>query len=310
MISDGAILVDKHLGITSFDVVAQIKRMLQIRRVGHCGTLDPLAEGVVVVCLGRATKLARFITDADKSYTADILLGKATETFDRYGIVTGKADTDALSEGEIETALRSFEGDIRQMIPPYSAAKLNGKPMYKLARENVDVPIKYRSVRINKIDVLDISLPHMRISVDCSKGTYIRSLAHELGQKLGCGAHLYSLVRTRVGRFEIGDSLTLTQIAARKKLGLLEDSVIQLPELLEFPSLTVSDSIHAHVRNGRDIHGKDIERFSAEFAEGDRVAVVDRTGQLLAVGEALTASARFGANNQVDKPVFKYMRVL
>jgi tRNA pseudouridine55 synthase len=150
----------------------------------------------------------------------------------------------------------------------------------------------------------------VRISVDCSKGTYIRSLAHELGQKLGCGAHLYSLVRTRVGRFRIEDSLTLTRIAARKKLGLLDDVVIRLPELLDVPSLTVPDSIHVNVRNGRDIHCKDIERFSAEFAEGDRVAVVGREGQLLAVGEALAASARFGANNLVDQPVFKYMRVL
>lgn len=310
MISDGAILVDKHLGITSFDVVAQLKRILRIKRVGHCGTLDPLAEGVVIVCFGRATKLTRFIADADKSYTADILLGKTTETFDRYGVVTEEVSTDGLSESEIEEALRSFEGEIRQMVPPYSASKLAGKPLYKYARENVDVPVKYRSVRINRIEIQDMSLPHVRINVDCSKGTYIRSLAHELGRKLGCGAHLHSLVRTRIGRFTIDDSLSLTQIAARTKLGLLESVLLRLPELLDFPSLTVPDSIHAHVRNGRDIHSKDIERFSAEFAEGDSVAVVGREGQLLAVGEALAASARFCANNLVDQPVFKYKRVL
>ena len=310
MRSDGAILVNKHQGITSFDVISSLRRILGIRRIGHCGTLDPLARGLVVVCLGRATKLVQFLSHEDKRYEADIMLGRTTSTYDRYGVVTGESAVNAISTGEVETALGSFTGDIRQTVPPHSAAKYRGRPRYEYARNGVDIPAKNRDVTIHEIRLIEFGSPHVKIDVTCSKGTYIRSIAHELGQKLGCGAHLFSLSRLRVGRYKLEDALTLNQIAARKSLDRLSERIIDLPGLLEFPFLTVAEAKKPNIANGVDIFARDIERFSSGFERGQNVSLADSAGQLLAVGKALLASSEFEANKLASMPVFKYIRVI
>jgi tRNA pseudouridine55 synthase len=310
MRNDGAILVNKHQGITSFDVISSLRRILQIRRIGHCGTLDPLAHGLVVVCLGRATKLVQFLSHEDKRYEADIMLGRTTVTYDRYGVVTGVSPVNAISAGEVETALESFTGDVQQTVPPHSAVKYHGRPRYEYARNGVDIPAKSRDVTIHEIRLIEFASPHAIIDVTCSKGTYVRSIAHDLGRKLDCGAHLFSLSRLRVGRYRLEDALTLNQIAARKNLNRLSERIIDLPGLLEFPFLTVADAKKSNITNGVDIFARDIERFSSGFGRGEKVSLADSAGQLLAVGEALLASSELNANKTVGTPVFKYIRVI
>jgi tRNA pseudouridine55 synthase len=310
MIDDGAILVNKHQGITSFDVISSLRRILRIRQIGHCGTLDPLARGLVIVCFGRATKLVQFLSHEDKRYEADIKLGRTTSTYDRYGVVTGESAVDAISEEEVERALESFTGDIRQTVPPHSAAKYQGRPRYEYARNGINIPAKKREVTIHKIRLIEFVSPHVRIDVTCSKGTYIRSIAHELGRKLGCGAHLFSLSRLRVGRYSLEDALTLNQIAARKNLNRLSERIIDLPGLLDFPFLTVSEAKRLGIANGAGIFARDIERVSGGFGRGQKVSLTDSAGQLLAVCEALLASSELEANKSVSTPVFKYIRVI
>lgn len=281
-----------------------------MKRIGHCGTLDPLARGLVIVCFGRATKLVQFLTHEDKRYEADIMLGKTTVTYDRYGVVTDESAVDAISAREVETALEAFTGDIQQTVPPHSAVKYHGRPRYEYARNGIDIPAKNRQVTVHKIRLIEFVSPHVKIDVTCSKGTYIRSIAHELGQKLGCGAHLFSLSRLRVGRYRLEDALTLNQIAARKNLDRLSERIIDLPELLEFPSLTVAEAMKPNIANGVDIFARDIEQFSGGFGCGQKVSLADSEGQLLAVGEALLASSELEANKSVSTPVFKYIRVI
>lgn len=281
-----------------------------MKRIGHCGTLDPLARGLVIVCFGRATKLVQFLTHEDKRYEADIMLGKTTVTYDRYGVVTGESAVDAISAGEVETALEAFTGNIQQTVPPHSAVKYHGRPRYEYARNGIDIPAKNRQVTVHGIRLIEFVSPHVKIDVTCSKGTYIRSIAHELGQKLGCGAHLFSLSRLRVGRYRLEDALTLNQIAARKNLDRLSERIIDLPELLEFPFLTVTEAKKPNIANGVDIFARDIEQFSGGFGCGQKISLADSAGQLLAVGEALLASSELEANKLVSTPVFKYIRVI
>lgn len=310
MKSDGAVLVNKNHGITSFDVVAGLRRILETKRVGHCGTLDPLATGLLIVCFGRTTKLARFVADEDKQYTADILLGRTTTTFDRYGGVTGESAIDNITHGMIESALDSLTGTREQAVPRYSAAKHDGQPLYKYARKQIDVPVRHRKVTVYEIRMVDITLPHVVVEVVCSKGTYIRSLANELGSKLGCGAHLFALRRTRIGSRRLEDALTLSQISARKALGRLDEKVIPMSRLLNLPRLTVRESKASKIPNGVDMFARDIVEYSSGFRAGQTVSLVGSAGRLLAVGEALMPSSDIDRSRSVNVPILRYLRVV
>ncbi|MFH1892409.1 MAG: tRNA pseudouridine(55) synthase TruB [Candidatus Zixiibacteriota bacterium] len=308
--NDGMLLINKYHGITSFDVIARLRKILGVRRIGHCGTLDPIARGLILVCVGRATKLVQFLSSQEKEYTADILLGKSTNTFDRYGVVTRESDWSAISESDVLEALESFKGDIEQIVPPHSAVKYNGKPLYEYARKDIDVPVKRRMVTIRRIELLKFDPPHIKIEVVCSKGTYIRSLANDLGRKLGSGAHLFDLCRTRIGRFELDDALTLGQIGARRELGRLDEKLIALSDALKLPSLTVDDSCVSGIQGGADVLGSYITKASEDFEVGQRISLIDASGKLLAVGEVLIGSAELRMNKTDLNPVFKYIRVI
>jgi tRNA pseudouridine55 synthase len=265
---------------------------------------------LLIVCLGRATKLVRFLAADDKQYTADIMLGIATNTFDRCGAVTGVSGIDGVSRRDVETALDSLSGSRSQIVPGYSAAKYCGRPMYEYARKRIDLPERYRDVVINKIELKHLALPRVAIEVNCSKGTYIRSLANELGDKLGCGAHLFSLRRTSIGRHSLEDSLTLNQIAARKELERLDEKVIPISDILDFPALTVAESRIPKVADGVGALPRDIAGYSRGFSAGETVSLVASGGRLLAVGEALLASSDLERCRSMNLPVFKYLRVV
>lgn len=219
---NGIINVYKEKGFTSHDVVAKLRGILKQKKIGHTGTLDPDAVGVLPVCLGKGTRLCDMLTDETKTYVAGLLLGSETDTQDTSGTVLKEGDTSALTDEQVETVIASFVGNQMQIPPMYSALKVNGKKLYELAREGKEVERKARPVTFYAINILEMNLPHVKIEVTCSKGTYIRTLCHDIGQKLGCGGCMESLVRTKVGRFEISESLTLKEIEQLRDEALRE----------------------------------------------------------------------------------------
>lgn len=210
---NGIVNVYKERGYTSFDVVAKMRGIFQMRKIGHTGTLDPDAEGVLPVCLGKATKVCGLLTEKDKEYEAVMLLGTVTDTQDISGTVQKQTDVAATPQ-EVREAVESFVGGYLQTPPMYSALKVDGKKLCDLARAGVTVERRARPVKIYEIAILEIDLPRVRMKVSCSKGTYIRTLCHDIGETLGCGACMESLVRTRVSSFRVEDSLRLSEIEA------------------------------------------------------------------------------------------------
>lgn len=229
----GILNVYKEKGYTSHDVVAKLRGIVGQKKIGHTGTLDPDAEGVLPVCLGKATKVCDLLTDKDKTYRAVLLLGKTTDTQDLTGEVLNESDTCFLNEKEVETAIQGFIGEYRQIPPMYSALKVNGKKLYELAREGKVIERKARTVYIREIRILSIELPRVTMEVTCSKGTYIRTLCQDIGEKLGVGGCMESLLRTQVERFSLEDSKTLQNIQELKENGSLEQILIPVDSLFE-----------------------------------------------------------------------------
>ncbi len=206
---EGVLNIDKPTGLTSHDVVNQIRRLIGIRKVGHTGTLDPLATGVMVICVGRATRLAEYVVGQPKTYITEIRLGQETDTYDMEGAIVAQNPV-AVTEAELESALKQFQGEIKQIPPMYSAIKVEGQPLYRRARKGEVINRAARIVYIERLELLYWQSPLLRLHIECSSGTYIRSIAHDLGQLLGCGGSLSTLRRTAVGRFEVNDAVPLT----------------------------------------------------------------------------------------------------
>ena len=223
---DGIIVIRKEKGYTSHDVVAKLRGIFHMKKIGHTGTLDPDAEGVLPVALGKATKLVDLITDKEKTYEAVMRLGVVTDTQDMTGTILSQTEQISVTEKEVKEAAESFLGEQLQIPPMYSALKVNGKKLYELAREGKTVERKPRPVHFYQIEILEINLPLVRYRVVCSKGTYIRTLCHDMGEKLGCGAAMESLVRTKVGKFELKDAITLAQAEEAVKSGAIQDKVL------------------------------------------------------------------------------------
>jgi tRNA pseudouridine55 synthase len=206
---NGVLVINKPVGLTSTRIVARIKRILKAKKVGHAGTLDPLASGVLVVCINDATKLASTFLNDDKEYLFQIKLGEETVTHDAESKVIRVNALPENIDKMLSEVLKEFHGEIEQMPPVHSALKINGQPAYKLARRGVDVQLKSRRIKIESLTVSDMSLPFVRLQVVCSKGTYVRSLARDIGLKLGCGGYVTELIRLRSGRFRIEDALSM-----------------------------------------------------------------------------------------------------
>lgn len=280
---DGIINVYKEKGFTSFDVVAKMRGILGQRKVGHTGTLDPAAEGVLPVCAGKGTRLCDMLTDHDKVYRATLLLGVTTDTQDTTGTILSERSTAGLTEGEVREAILSFVGDYDQVPPMYSALKVNGKRLYELAREGKEVERKARPVRIHEIAVESMALPEVVMTVSCSKGTYIRTLCHDIGEKLSVGGCMKELLRVRVGKFSLEDSLTLSELQTLKDSGRLAEAVLPMEWVFsDRREIRVSDEgMDRLVRNGNPFRYKNAEYMRA----GESFRVYDREGQFVGIYE-------------------------
>jgi tRNA pseudouridine55 synthase len=248
---DGFLNVNKPEGKTSFNVVVWLRRLTGEKHVGHAGTLDPIATGVLPICFGQATRVVQFLTNSSKAYLSQIELGTATDTFDREGKTIWHGDMTGITSTLIEEALTSFQGSIEQVPPIYSALKHRGRRYYELARAGTPIKLKPRRVEIINLNLVDYQPPLITINVECSKGTYIRSLAHDLGQHLGCGAHLKNLTRLRCGPFRIEDALSLSQIEDVLRQGSWRELLHPVDSpLLNWEAAVVDKRNELAIRNG------------------------------------------------------------
>ena len=275
----GILLIDKPLGITSHDVVDNLRRRLGTKRVGHAGTLDPLATGLLVVAVGPATRFLQYLPLEPKEYVAQIQFGAATASYDAEGEVTASGDVPIELEAAIGTVLPRFLGLIEQLPPMFSAVKVGGRPLYSYARRGAEVERRRRTVHVEAFDVLSIDGSCMTARVVCSGGTYIRSLAHDLGAEVGCGAHLRGLRRTRVGRFSIEQATDLDSVS---------ENTIPLQEaLFPMPIQSLDESTAKAAREGRAVPR------GPEITAGVRYAMLsDQTGELIGVARVDTERLR------------------
>ncbi|PYT28553.1 MAG: tRNA pseudouridine(55) synthase TruB [Acidobacteria bacterium] len=281
---DGIIVVDKPEGWTSHDAVNNVRRLANTRRVGHLGTLDPMATGVLPVVIDRATRLAQFYLRNDKIYDAWVRFGYSTDTYDREGTATSVLTDPVIKREALEDRLEAFRGEFLLAPPAVSAKKVGGVPAYRFARQNVAVALKAVPVHVYALKVLDVEGPEAHLWVHCSSGTYLRSIAHELGQAMGSGAHLSRLRRLRSGEFSIEQAHTLTELESMAAAeGNLADALIPVTGLLaEFPTVVIDDVTAGLIRQGRDFA---VSPFRAQA--GTRyVKAVSSGGELLAIGEA------------------------
>ena len=251
---DGILNINKPRGKTSFSIVSMVRRLSGERRVGHAGTLDPMATGVLPVCLGQGTRVAEFLVDATKTYQAQIEFGVTTDTYDASGKVTHQADPSEIGHKQLESALASFRGLIRQTPPMYSAVKHHGKPLYQWARAGIEIERKSKLIKIYRLELIDWQPPVATIEVVCSKGTYVRSLAHDLGHALGCGARLNSLIRLTCGSFNIKDAISVTQLEDAFHFGYWQRFVYPIDiGLLHWAAIVVNDDNSWALKNGCSI---------------------------------------------------------
>ena len=280
---NGILNIYKEKGYTSHDVVARLRGIFGQKKIGHTGTLDPDAEGVLPVCLGRATKVCDLLTDKDKTYEAVLLLGKETDTQDITGTVLKECDPSEITEETAKKCIESFIGEYDQIPPMYSALKVNGKKLYELAREGKVVERKSRKVQIYDIRIKEMKLPRIRMEVSCSKGTYIRTLCNDVGEVLGVGGCMESLIRTRVSAFQIKDAKTLEEIGALKQEGMLEEILVPIDEMFPlYPKITVKDDWKAFAKNGNPLDEKMLK--DADSQEEDRqVRLYEESGKFIAI---------------------------
>lgn len=261
---NGIIIIDKPLGKTSHDMVYFMRKLTGIKKVGHTGTLDPEATGVLPICIGSATKVADMLTLSDKRYTAELVLGMTTDTQDAEGEVLTECAVNVTAE-EIENAVKSFVGEIEQVPPMYSAIKQNGKKLYELARKGIEVERKKRKIKIYEINILSIDTVEYRVKIDvlCSKGTYIRTLCEDIGMKLGVGAYMNTLRRTMTGPFALSDSYTTEQLRKMNEEGTLEAALIAADSMFaDYPAINLNAKQARSITNGIRMSYKGIENQS------------------------------------------------
>lgn len=277
---NGVININKPLGITSHDVVYRLRRLLSIKKIGHTGTLDPDADGVLPMCIGRATKVADMLTAQDKQYIAEVTLGSATDTLDKSGTVIETAEVN-VCESDILAAVSSFIGEIEQIPPMYSAIKVNGKKLYELAREGKEIERAARKVKIDNIEIMAFDLENNKFTmrVDCSKGTYIRTLCDDIGRKLGCFGYMSALTRTKSGRFDIAQSYTLEEIEKMYNDGDMSFFVPVDYVFEEYQRLIINARKAHKMCNGTRVAVQGI-------TDGETYRVYDESGNFLTISQA------------------------
>jgi len=288
---DGILLIDKPTGWTSHDVVAKARRITGQRRIGHTGTLDPMASGLLVLCLGRATRLVEYLTGHDKRYRGTITLGQTTTTDDAEGDVVSKRSVPPMTGSDVEVALAGFRGAIEQRPPAFSALKVDGKRAYSLARAGADVHLPSRPVIIHEISGALVSATEIVLTVHCSTGTYVRSLARDLGEVLGCGAHLSALRRLSAGNFRIEDADSLAQVESAIEAGELEDLVLPADEgVIEFQAAILGSEGAAAIANGVAWRPR-----AGALRGADRLRIYGHDGAFVGVG-SLSSSGEIRAS--------------
>lgn len=291
---DGIINIRKEKDYTSHDVVAKLRGILHTKKIGHTGTLDPMAEGVLPVCIGAATKLCESFTDHDKEYLATLRLGQIYDTLDVTGVMLEQREVMSTKE-EFVTAVKSFVGGYNQVPPMYSAKKVDGKKLYELARSGKEIEREPVFVNIYDIKIEEVSLPTAVIRVSCGKGTYIRSLISDIGEKLGCGAVMESLTRTRVGNFELKDSYSLSEVEKAVKEDKITNVILDIETIFsDLKEIRADVEMSKYFRNGNIFNAGDFARRGMElkkmYDDGEKVRVYDHEGRFIAVYEYKKAS--------------------
>lgn len=277
---NAVLIIDKPAGLTSHDVVNRVRRILNQRAVGHLGTLDPLATGVLPLVIGNLTRLAQFYTASDKTYEGMIRFGFATDTYDAEGEPTSTPQVVSLSGEQVREVAERFRGVIEQMPPPFSAKKIHGVPAYKLARKHQEVALKPVQVEIKEFEILHVEGERASFRARVASGTYMRSVAHDMGKLLGCGAHLESLRRTTLGEFELADAHTLVEVEASAGLDQVEEMFVHPRKLLPLmPSVTANDETAARIRSGRSVNLPELSRapqVKVFYGQRELIAVATR----------------------------------
>ena len=309
-VGEGLLNIHKPRGLTSFDVVGRVRQQTRIARVGHAGTLDPQASGVLLVGLGKGTKLTQFLHELPKSYRATLRLGVRTDTHDAAGTVIAVRAVRPLAWEDVSAILASFQGSIEQLPPMYSALKWRGQRLYALARRGIEVERQPRRVQIFRLALLTLTPEAMTLEVDCSSGTYIRVLADDIGVRLGCGAHLAELVRTAIGPFTLEHALTLEALEEAVRQGVWHTHLIPLPAgVAAFPAIVVTATAARAIARGTPPPLGEVCRVEGSFGVGGTVAVRGPEGRLLAMGTALFHAAELGQVPNTT-PAMRLRRVL
>ena len=290
VLQDGVLNVRKEAGWTSHDVVARIRGKLRGMKLGHAGTLDPAATGVLPLLVGRGTRIAEYLLEWDKTYLAGLRLGETTDTQDATGTVLSRSPIESLTDARIREVVAGFEGRIQQLPPMYSAVKVGGVPLYKAARAGREVSRQAREVTVFRLDIVDIQIPNVTLRVACSKGTYIRTLCADIGEKLGVGGHMATLVRERVGPLTVDQALTVDEVESRLEQGALAASMLTLDEaLVGLPVCTVGAGTAGRVLHGMPVPCSEVlawHGLPSRLVEGEArpIRIKDDAGRLLAVG--------------------------
>jgi tRNA pseudouridine55 synthase len=307
---EGLLNIDKPPGLTSHDVVARIRRLTRVSRVGHAGTLDPQATGVLPIGLGHGTKLTQFLHECPKTYRAVLRLGIRTDSYDAAGKVVAVRPVNEPRRDLVEVVLERFRGEIEQVPPMFSALKRQGQRLYTLARQGIDVERQPRQVQIFRLALLDLSAGTLRVEVECSSGTYIRVLADDIGAQLGCGAHLSELVRTAVGPFTLDGALTLSALEEAVRQGHWHQYIHALSAAVRgFPSIVITRAAVSALANGMAPVRQGISELIGTFAAGETVAILDQNGVLLAMASPLFSSTALDTAPS-GAPVLSLRRVL
>jgi len=282
---NAVLIIDKPAGLTSHDVVNRVRRTLQQKSVGHLGTLDPMATGVLPLVLGNLTRLAQFYTACEKTYEGTIRFGFSTDTYDAEGDATGEAQDVTLAESKVRELAEGFRGVIEQVPPPFSAKKIHGVPAYKLARKHQEVKLHPVQVEIKEFEILRVEKDRVVFRARVASGTYMRSVAHDMGQQIGCGAHLESLRRTAVGEFDITDAHTLEEVAEAGKDGALDDILVHPRKLLpQMPSVSATEENAAYIRSGRSVNLPELSRarlVKVFYGQRELIAIASRVAGTL-----------------------------
>lgn len=289
---NGIINIYKEAGYTSHDVVAKLRGILKQKKIGHTGTLDPAAIGVLPVCLGSGTKLCDMLTDKSKEYRAVLQLGCETNTQDMTGTVIARQEVGVTKE-QVKEAVLSFAGEYDQIPPMYSAIKVDGKKLYQLAREGREIERRPRRVQIHEIEIEEMELPFVTLRVACSKGTYIRTLCHDIGRMLGCGGSMAELMRTRAGSFGIEEALRLSEVERLRDMGEIAGKILSVDSVFaEYPNITVKQRFQKLIENGNAFY-RNMTCENEKFAQKEQIRVYDEGGKFYGIFEFRQSEDRF-----------------